>query len=87
MGTHAVSERDVTAGHSQQQPRDLLVAMLAGAHECRGAVVVLHVDVCLAGQQSSDHVHPPVADCQHEGCLPCLGRAQNKLMDHAGPEA
>lgn len=80
VGTHAVGEGDVTAGHSQQQPRDLLVAVLAGTHEGRGAVVILHVDIRLAGQQGFDHVYPPVADCQHQGCLPRLGRAKNRRM-------
>lgn len=75
-GTHTVGDGNVTAGHGQQQRRDLLVAMLAGTHEGRGAVVILDVDVRLAGEQGFDHVHPSVADRQHQGCLPRLDRAK-----------
>lgn len=81
-GTHAVSERDVAAGHRQQQPGDLLVAVFAGTHEGRGAVVVLHIDVCLAGQQGFDHVHPAVADRQHQGRLSCLAGVRNTVRAH-----
>lgn len=62
----------IAARLSQQQLDDLHVAMLAGAHERSGALIVLDVDVGPAGQQPLHHVDPPVTNGQHEGRLSCL---------------
>lgn len=49
------------------------MAVLAGAHQRRGALVVLHVDVGPLSQQGPNHVHPAVTDRQHEPRLAGLG--------------
>ena len=63
---YAVAEGGVAAGLAQQQLDDLHVAVLAGAHQGRGALVVLDVDVGPLHQEGPHHVHPAVADRQHE---------------------
>lgn len=74
--THTVAERGVTARPGQQQLDDLDVAVLAGAHERRRALVVLDVDVGAVSQQGSNHVHPAVTDRQHQPRLAGLRRGQ-----------
>lgn len=74
--THTVAERGVTAGLGQQQLDDLDVAVLAGAHQRRRALVVLDVDVGAVSQQGSNHVHPAVTDRQHQPRLAGLRRGQ-----------
>lgn len=70
----------------QQQCSDLLVDVLAGTHEGRGAIVILDVDVRLAGEQGFDHVHPPVADRQHQGCLPHAWIGQGEAYGSCRPQ-
>lgn len=77
--THAVAERGVAAGLTQQQLDDLHVAVLAGAHQRRGALVVLDVDVGPVSQQGPNHVHPAVADRQHQPRLTRLKQGQQHV--------
>lgn len=70
--THVVGESGVAARHGQQLPHDVHVAVLAGAHERRGAVVVTDVDLRAAREQRSHHVAAAVAHRQHQRRLPRL---------------
>ena len=53
----------------QQQSDDVGVSVLAGAHERRGALVILQVDVGPSVQQSPHHVRPAVTHSQHQSRL------------------
>lgn len=75
--THVISEGDITAWHRQQLTHDVDVAVLAGTHERRGAVVVADVDLCPAGEQRPDHVPSPVTHCQHQRRLTRLTTYNN----------
>lgn len=87
--TYIVLQVAIAAWLGQQQLDDLHVPVLAGAHERRGALVVLDVDVSPAGQQALHHVDPPVADRQHECCLSRLqgGRAAGASAEQHRPSA
>lgn len=73
--SYVVNDGDVAAGLFQEQLDDLGAAVLAGAHQCRGSLVVLHVDVGAALQQRPHHLQPPVADRQHQRRLARLQRS------------
>lgn len=72
-GTYVVCQGCVTVSLRQQQPDQVGVAVLAGAHQRCGALVVLEVDVGAAPQEGLNHGHPAVANCEHQGCLAGLG--------------
>lgn len=60
--TYVVRQGCVTVGLRQQQPDHVGVAVLARAHQRRGALVVLEVDVRAASQEGLHHGHPTVAN-------------------------
>lgn len=74
MLTYVINDGNVTARLLQEQLDDLGAAMFASAHQRRGSLVVLHVDVGAALQQRPHHLQPPVADRQHQRCLTRLQR-------------
>lgn len=78
--THAVTQRGITAGLSQQQFDNLDMSMFAGAHQRRGALVVLDVYVGPMSQQGPNHVHPAVTDRQHQSRLTSLQRGRQQAM-------
>lgn len=63
MCAHVVGQSGITAWHRQQLTHNVHMAVLAGAHEGRGAVVVADVDLCPTGKQSPHHVSSTVAYC------------------------
>lgn len=66
MCSYVIGESGVAARHGQQLTHDVHVAVLAGAHERGGAVVVSDVDLRPARQQRPHHVPATVADRQHQ---------------------
>ena len=68
-----VHDGDVAAGLVQEQRDDLRAAVLAGAHQSGGSLVVLNVDVHAAVQQRPHHLLTPVAHRQHQRRLARLG--------------
>lgn len=81
--THTVMECGITAWLGQQQLDYLHMAMLAGAHERRGTLIILDVDVSTAGQQCLHHVHPTVTDCQHQ---PRLSSLEDRVKEVKQPQ-
>ena len=74
---HIVSQHGVAVGVGQQHLDNLGVAVLAGAHERRGAVLVLTVDLRPRLQQQPHHVRLAVTHRQHQGRL-------TRLAQHTG---
>lgn len=64
--THVVHNGDVAAGLVEEQRDDLRAAVLAGAHQGGGSLIVLYVDVGATVQQRPHHLLTPVAHRQHQ---------------------
>lgn len=76
---HLVRQRDLAAGLGQEEPDDVGIAKPAGHHQGRRPLLVLQVDVGLAGEEGSHHVVPLVADPQHQGGLASLQPQRERL--------
>lgn len=61
--TYTVSQGGVAVRLCQQESDYVSVAVLACAHKCSGALVILEIDVCSLFQEGLDHAHPTVAHC------------------------
>lgn len=76
---HLVRQPDLAARLGQKEPDDVGVALPAGHHQGRRPLLVLQVDVGLAGEEGSHHVVPLVADPQYQGGLASLQPHKGKL--------
>lgn len=81
LNWHLVCEAEVTAARLQQQAHDVSVPVLAGAHQRRGALVVLQVHIRGAAKEQLHHGNTAVAHCEHERCLARLRRASEKWRE------
>lgn len=76
LNWHLVCEAEVTAARLQQQAHDVSVPVLAGAHQGRGALVVLQVHIGGAAKEQLHHGNTAVAHCEHERCLARLQKRE-----------
>lgn len=55
------------------------VPVLAGAHQGRGALVVLQVHIGGAAEEQIHHGNTAVAHCEHERCLARLQKSEREV--------
>lgn len=79
--SYVINDRDVAARLLQEQLDDLGSAVFAGTHQRRGSLVVLHVDVGAALQESSHHLLTAVTDGEHQRRLTSLQTGANYKCD------
>lgn len=76
---YLVRQCDLAARLGQEELDDVSVALPAGHHQGCRPLLVLQVDISLAGQEGSHHVVPLVADPQHQGSLASLQPHRERL--------
>lgn len=58
--THVVLQGAITPRLSQQKFDYFYMSVFTSTHQSCRALIVLDVDVCTTGQQSFNHVYPPM---------------------------